>query len=57
MKDLDGALKEYQEHFGKNYPLCVTGTRSTEEIIADIELCIDSGKIAGSLEYGEDEDH
>ena len=56
MKDLNRALKEYQGHFGENYPLCVSGTRSTE-IIADIELCIDSGKMAEPPEYGEDEDY
>ena len=42
MNKLDTALNRYYEKFGKNYPLCICGNRASEEIIADIELCIDT---------------
>lgn len=57
MTDLNIALNLYYEHFGENYPLCVSGTRGTEEIIADIELCIDTGKMAEPPEYEDDADY
>jgi hypothetical protein len=57
MKNLDSALKAYYEHFGENYPLCVSGNRSNEEIIADIELCIDTDTEAEQPEYEEDTDY
>ncbi len=57
MTDLNIALNLYYEHFGENYPLCVSGTRGTEEIIADIELCIDTAKMAEPPEYEDDADY
>ncbi len=57
MTDLDKVLELYYKRFGENYPLCVSGTRETEEIIADIELCIDSGRPAEPFEYEDDVDY
>lgn len=57
MKTLDKALNLYYEHFGKNYPLCVTSNRSNEEIIEDIELCIDTDTEAERPNYDEDADY
>lgn len=57
MKTLDKALNLYYEHFGKNYPLCVTSNRSNEEIIEDIELCIDTDTEAERPNYDEYADY
>ena len=57
MKTLDEALEAYYEQFGKNYPLCVSGNRSNEDIIADIELCIDTNTEVEHPIYDEDVDY
>lgn len=57
MKNLDAALEAYYEHFGSNYPLCVSGNSSNKEIIADIELCIDSDTEAEQPAYEDDVDY
>jgi len=57
MKTLDEALEAYYEQFGKNYPLCVSGSRSNEDIIADIEICIDTNTEAEQPIYDEDVDY
>ena len=57
MKKLDKALKKYYEHFGENYPLCISGIRNEEELIEDIELCIDTGKTAEPIKYEEELDY
>lgn len=57
MKTLDTALEAYYKHFGENYPLCVSGNHSNEEIIADIELCIDTNIEAEQPTYEDDVDY
>lgn len=57
MKTLDAALEAYYEHFGENYPLCISGGRSNEEIIADIELCIDTDTEAEQPSYEDEVDY
>ncbi len=54
MKTLDEALNAYYNHFGENYPLCITSSKTTEEIIDEIELCIDTNEKADEPVY-EDE--
>ena len=57
MKDLENALDMYYNHFGQNYPLCPSGTINSDEIIADIELCIDTGRVAEPLKYEDNIDY
>lgn len=57
MSRLDEVLNKYQDHFKKKYPLCVTDTRTTEEIIEDIEFCIDTGNEADEPSYEEELDY
>ena len=57
MKTLDAALEAYYEHFGMNYPLCVSGSCSDDDIIANIELCIDTDTEAEQPVYDEDADY
>lgn len=57
MKNLEEALNAYYEHFGENYPLCITGGQSNEEIIENIELCIDRNETTEPPEYDEDADY
>lgn len=55
--NLDEALQAYYERFGENYPLCIADDKSEEEIIDDIELCIEKNKVAEPLDYEEDNDY
>ncbi len=57
MKNLEQALEKYSEHFGTNYPLCISGNRTNEEIIEDIELCIDTDTEAEQPSYEDDADY
>ena len=57
MKTLDAALEAYYEHFGMNYPLCVSCSCSDDYIIANIELCIDTDTEAEQPVYDEDADY
>lgn len=57
MSKLDTALNRYYEFFGENYPLCISENRPTDEIIADIELCIDTGNKAEEPLYEEEADY
>lgn len=54
---LEKALDKYYEHFGKNYPLCIAESKDEKEIIAEIELCISSGKEAPEPVYEENEEY
>lgn len=57
MNRLDAALNKYYECFGESYPLCTSETRTTEEIIEDIELCIDTESKAEEPSYEDDADY
>lgn len=57
MKTLEEALEAYYEHFGMNYPLCVSGSRSNEDIIADIEFCVDTDTEAEQPTYNDETDY
>lgn len=53
---MEEALKKYYEHFGQNYPLCPALQMSDEEVIDDIEMCIESDTPAKEPDFG-DEDY
>lgn len=57
MSELETVLDRYYEAFQKNYPLCITDDREEKEIIADIKLCIDTGKEAAEPEYEDEIDY
>ena len=44
---LEKALDAYRNHFGEDYPLVITGTASEDEIIDEIERCIETNEKAG----------
>lgn len=56
MSKLEAALDKYYKKFGKNYPLCIWENRTSDEIIADIEVCIDTETKAQEPVY-EDADY
>ena len=43
---LEKALDAYRNHFGEDYPLVITGTASEDEIIDEIERCIETNEKA-----------
>ena len=53
MSKLDVVLNKYYERFGENYPLCISESRTTDEIISDIEPGIETGDKAEELLYEE----
>lgn len=57
MSKLDKALDKYYQRFQKKYPLCIADTRTTEEIIEEIEFCVDSGNEAEDPIYEIDADY
>lgn len=54
---LEKALDAYREHFGENFPLLITGTASEDEIIDEIERCIETNKKAEEAEYEDGVDY
>ncbi len=57
MNKLDEALDKYYERFGKKYPLSICQIRTTDEIVADIEFCINTGCKAKEPIYEENIDY
>lgn len=57
MKNLDEALRIYYDHFGENYPLCITDEKSNKEIIEEIKDCIERNKVAEQPSYEEENDY
>lgn len=57
MTKLERALQEYMEVFNESYPLVVTMGMSDDEIIDDIEQCIQSGNPAEPPVFEEDVDY
>ncbi len=57
MTDLEEALNDYYEHFDENYPLGITMGMSDDEIIDDIERCIESNEKAEKPQYEYDADY
>ena len=55
--NLDDYLNEYFERFGRNYPICVVGLLSTEEIIAGIKKCLETNTEAEPLTFDDDLDY
>ncbi len=53
MNKIDAALNKYYERFGENYPLGISEVRTTDEIISDIERCIETGDKAEEPLYEE----
>lgn len=51
MKTLDEALMAYYNHFDENYPLCIASCETPEEIIDEIEVCIETDKKAKEPVY------
>lgn len=54
---LDTSLDKYYERFGENYPLCISENRTTDEIISDVGLCIETGTKATEPLYENDADY
>lgn len=57
MNKLDEALNKYYDRFGENYPLGISENRTTDEIISDVELCIETGDKAEEPSYEDDADY
>lgn len=57
MSNLDKALDAYYEHFDVNYPLGIAATMSEDEIIDDIERCIETNEKAEDPEYDDNADY
>ncbi len=57
MTKLEKALQQYMEAFDENYPLIATMEMFDDEIISDIEQCIQSGKLAEPPTFEEDVDY
>ena len=55
--DIEKALQQYMEAFDENYPLVATMGMSDDEIIDDIEQCIQSGTPAEPPAFEEDVDY
>ncbi len=54
---LEKALKDYEEKFGKPYPLAIGRGMTAQESINDIKRCIKTGKEAKEPDYDEDCDY
>lgn len=54
---MEKALKRYYEHFGENYPLLITSNLTDDEVIKDIEKCIETNTKAKEPEYDSDGDY
>lgn len=57
MDNFDKALNAYFRHFGENYPLGIAATMSEDEIIDDIERCIEADEKAEEPQYEDDADY
>lgn len=57
MSELDKMLNKYYVKFGENYPLSISGNIDTDEIIADIEFCINTESKAEPPSYEESVDY
>ena len=57
MNNIEKALDAYFEHFGENYPLGIAATMSEDEIIDDIERCIESNEKAEEPRYEDKADY
>lgn len=57
VKNLEEALNDYYEHFGENYPLMITGSVPVDEIIDDIEQCIEKNEKAEEPKYEDEADY
>ena len=54
---MESALKRYYDHFGENYPLLITSTKTDDEIIKEIDLCIKTNEKAGEPVFDDDSDY
>lgn len=54
---MEEALERYYQHFGENYPLLITGTRTDEEIIDRINYCIETDQPEKEPEYEDGADY
>lgn len=57
MIELEKALNDYYEHFGENYPLGIARTMLEDEVVNDIEHCIESNEKAAEPKYEDDRDY
>lgn len=55
--DIEQAMDKYLEQFGKPYPLAFGSGMTAEEVITDIQNCINTGKEATPPEYQDDCDY
>ncbi len=54
---MDEALRRYYQHFGENYPLMIAGTKTDEEIIERINVCIEANRPEDEPEYDDAADY
>lgn len=50
-KRFDDLGKKYYEKFGENYPICIVGHISLEDICEDMQRCIEAEQKSLPLEY------
>jgi hypothetical protein len=50
-------LDRYYEKFDENYPLMITSMLSDDEIIGDIQMCLENGTPTKPVELDEDLDY
>ena len=44
MREIDKALQAYEERFGERFPAEAMGLASAEEVLAEIQRCLDTGR-------------
>jgi hypothetical protein len=57
MSDFEKALNAYYEHFGENFPICITDCREEVEIISEINRCIKTNVKAEEPVYEDEYDY
>ena len=50
MREIDKALQAYEERFGERFPTEAMGLASAEEVLAEIQRCLEAGE-AARLDY------
>ena len=50
MREIDEALQAYEERFGERFPTEAMGLASAEEVLAEIQRCLEVGE-AAKLDY------
>ena len=48
MREIDKALQTYEERFGERFPTEAMGLASAEEVLAEIQRCLEVGEAGGA---------